>query len=229
MLVALKPLLDSSITWFVLELLVVFFHANYSCHSSWCGELLLSMFWMVVVSLGQDSAPLAVLTVACSHPLSCQHPGPGSLPEAAMPVETYSAKPLLWFALCCAIGAPTGVQLWLEEESHGRFCLAPLGRKGIWEMEMKMFSILCLWWWHLYRDGQEHTPWVGAIFGNIIRLVMNAFRPVMSLHGWGSKSSFHAATKYCDIVSLAAFPRPQESLRGGRDPQACWERRILCY
>lgn len=167
MLVALKPLLNNSIIWFVLELLVVFFHANSSCHSSWCGELLLSMFWMVVVSLGQDSAPPAVLTVACSRPPRCQHPGPGPLPEVAIPVETYSEKPLRWFALCCAIGAPTGVQLWLEEESHGQFCLAPLGRRGIWEMEVKMLSILCLWWWHLYRDGQEHTPGLGPFSGTL--------------------------------------------------------------
>lgn len=167
MLVALKPLLNNSIIWFVLELLVVFFHANSSCHSSWCGELLLSMFWMVVVSLGQDSAPPAVLTVACSCPPRCQHPGPGPLPEVAIPVETYSEKPLRWFALCCAIGAPTGVQLWLEEESHGQFCLAPLGRRGIWEMEVKMLSILCLWWWHLYRDGQEHTPGLGPFSGTL--------------------------------------------------------------
>lgn len=120
--------------------------------------------------LGQDSAPFAVFTATCSHPLSYQHAGPGPLSEAVILVETYLAKPLLWLALCFVTGVPTGVQLWREEESHLRFCLAPLSKKGICEVEMKMLSILRLWC--LHRDRQELTPWAGAIFCNMIRLVM---------------------------------------------------------
>lgn len=176
---ALKPLLDSSINWFVLELLVFFFSCKLFCVMQITivtvfGVVSYFLVWSecLLFFLGQDSAPFAVFTVTCSHPLSYQHAGPGLLPEAAILVETYLAKPLLWLALCCVTGVPTGVQLWREEESHLRFCLAPLSKKGICEVEMKMLAILRLWWWHLHRDEQELTPWAGAIFCNVIRLVM---------------------------------------------------------